>query len=257
MSSSRAHEQQHTFPDNLPSPVKQFLRELFEVDSFPELRLIALQAKQLLKKFYLLAPPPAPQITSPSPGGFIAPNTFNLITLTTNEPDLDHELCLIPKPPLGIPAPSPASHINIPAPGTADFDALISVPPGASMEYYLEVGVHADALEQQRHRIRVRTPAQLVGTITGNPPPNPLMPPYMSPLNVTFTVQFNGGMPPYNYTILWGDGNVLADQIAPDSNPINHAHTYNTAGVYLPYLIYTDSITPFPLFAPGGEYHVQ
>lgn len=245
------------YPDDFPPALRDLLETLLGVESFDAVLQIAGKLRVPLKRYYSSVPPPAPKITSHPPGGFVVPGGNESVTITTNAPEMTHEVCLIPKAVLGMATPPAVSHVSISGPITSPQIVNIPIPAGANTEYYLEVGVHADAIEQQRHRIRVKTPALLTGTITGNPLPNPgALMPYGMGTNVNFTLQFNGGFPPYNYTVIFGDGTPNVTGTAPDATPVVVAHPYAMAGKYFPNLIYSDSKTTVPVVAPAGEYNI-
>jgi len=260
MIKSPAHLPPTAFVDGLPSEVYEFLNALFGVSSFPELMRVAVQLHVPLKRLKFLLPVPAPKITYPSPGGLIVAGGVQRVTITTNAPDVPHELFLIPKATPSAPVVSHAIFASPSAPLTSPFDEFINVPPdpvpGTPTEYYLEVGIDPAAVpEQQRHRILVVTPAPLAAVITGNPPPNP-SPAAAYPVGtaVDFTITFSGGLPPYNYILVTGDGTNISGS-APDTTPVVHTHVYTAAGTWFPQLVYSDSLSSPIAFVPAGEYN--
>ena len=61
---------------------------------------------------------------------------------------------------------------------------------------------------------------------------------------ITFSVTPVGGLPPYNYAVVWGDGLVAPPFSAADASTQTFTHTYAAGGPYVVKILVTDSGNP-------------
>jgi len=203
----------------------------------------------LLRLRYLLFGAPAPTITSPNPGDIVGAGRTLTVKFTPDPPDLSHELLLIAKSnPAALPDPiivSILASASTPLPATASADIRIPPDPmpGVQTEYYLELGVQPDLVdEQQRHRIVIKTASSLTVTLDADRPVNTAATPYPVGTTLMFTIGISDGLPPYNYLMLFGDSGTL-----PVATPVTRLpvmvppHPY-PAGSFTAFAIVTDSL---------------
>jgi hypothetical protein len=231
----------------------QNLDELRTLAEFPQIPL-------LLRLRYLLFPP-APKIEDPAPGGFVAAGRNLRVRIHPDPVDLDHELMLLPKsdstnPPAGTPPVTIPGSAGSPIPDPEYVDILIPVDnnPATGTEYYLELGVAPNLVdEQQRHRIVIKTPPELAATLTGDFAPNTAATAYPIGTAVTFTITITGGLPPYDYLMWFGKPPAPSPVSTATSPGALSPETYATAGKFSPTVTVYDAAGNV-VFVPAGDY---
>jgi hypothetical protein len=242
--------------------VVQLLAKSLGIRNLDELRTLAAfpQVPLLLRLRYLLFPP-APKIEDPAPGGVVAAGRNLRVRIHPDPTDLDHELMLLPKsdpnnpPPGTMPVIIPGS-AGSPIPDPEYVDILIPVDnvPATGTEYYLEIGVAPNLVdEQQRHRIVIKTPPELAVTLTADVAPNTILTPHAIGTAVTFTINITGGLPPYDY-VMWFGKPPLPSPVSTATSPVVlPAETYASAGKFVPTVTVYDAAGNFA-FVTAGDY---
>jgi hypothetical protein len=190
----------------------------------------------------------APELNSPPANGIVPAGRPLRVEFKPDPVDLTHEVVLLSKSdPLNPPAPIVVPKFASTTSPLGLVDHIdINIPPdlvpGVQTEYYLEVRVQPNLIEEQKiHRRVIKTAPPLTVTFTGdqlpNPPPANPYPAATTP--ITYTINISGGVPPYRYMISYGDAMPGPDVPAPPSPIVLSPHTY-AVGVYNAFVVVWD-----------------
>ena len=223
----------------MPNPLELLLAAV-GVHNLEELEALAeLPPIPLIRWRRFLLALVAPKISSPSANGIVAAGRLLNVTFKPDPVDLSHEVLLLPKSnPASPPMPVTVSALGSTTLPLSDPTTVqIFIPPdpvpGVQTEYYLELRIQPDLVEEQQiHRRVIKTAPPLTVALTAdqptNPPPAAPYPAATTP--ITFTITITGGVAPYNYMFGFGDAMPIGPVTTSTSPVVLPAHTYAPGG---------------------------